>query len=304
MHLYVGKSGQYTPVRPSWVTKGKIDVVDRVPFIYDNEINEWGFNCAKPLFISNQLSILSPVLKGDRAATLDIWKVFDTKVWICILFALLIIVITDKILSLAKNGNRNNWFNVFWIYFKPLIGIVEPINYKNYLYILWVLTIIHLTEVFKNGILVKLIAVPDLYVNNIDDLLDDRWDVYTPRVDLVYWTNFGRQNSTIDDLMLHKYRKLFDKTIAVDLSTNMPFIKLIDEPKLFIEKLKRSAFFEDDQALKLYGIFLKKFIKLHLAEESYVPKLITPICYAPNFKFSKEAEKMYVFIVYIIKCFN
>jgi len=72
----------------------------------------------------------------------------------------------------GTNENRDNsLFYYIWIYFKPLIGIAESFSYHNYIYILWVLSVFTLTEIFKNEILAKLISVPDLYADNIDDLL-------------------------------------------------------------------------------------------------------------------------------------
>jgi len=124
------------------VTTNKIDGIDVVPMIYENEVRI-GFNCAKPLFISNQISILSPVVKSERPAIMDLWKAFHNEVWTFILLTFLIIVIINKIISMfGKNEERNNrFFYYIWIYFKALIEIGERFKYQNYIYILWVLSI-------------------------------------------------------------------------------------------------------------------------------------------------------------------
>jgi len=95
-----------------------------------------------------------------------------------------------------------------------LIKIGERLKYQNYIYILWVLSIIPLIEIFNNEILAKLVAVQDLYADNINDLLDDKWDVYTSEVDLKRWKNIIQ-----DDKDMHnKYVKLFNKTLAIDIT--------------------------------------------------------------------------------------
>jgi len=53
----------------------------------------------------------------------------------------------------------------------------------------------------------------------------------------------------------------------------------INEPKLFIEKLKKSALIEDDMQIKFCEMFFKRLLPSHFGTESYVPKLITPLCY-------------------------
>jgi len=67
-------------------------------------------------------------------------------------------------------------------------------------------------------------------------------------------------------------------------------MSLIDEPKLIIKKLKKSVLFEDDMGIKFFEMFLKRLLPMYFGTESYVPKLITPLCYPPDFKFNSEAE--------------
>jgi hypothetical protein len=80
------------------------------------------------------------------------------------------------------------------------------------------------------------------------------------------------------------------KTLAMGLTPEG--MSFIDEPKLFINKLKKSVLFEDDMEIKFYQIFLKRLLPKHFGTQSYVPKLITPYCYSPYFKFKFESEKV------------
>jgi hypothetical protein len=149
-----------------------------------------------------------------------------------------------------------------------------------------------LIEIFKNEILVKLVTVQDLYADNINDILDDKSNVYTNEVDLKHWKNII-QDQVIDDKDMHnKYVKLFNKTLAIDITPEGEWMQLIDEPKLFIKKLKKSVLFEDDLGIQFFEMFIKRFVPLHIGTESYVPKLITPLCYLLDFKFKLEAEKV------------
>jgi hypothetical protein len=59
-----------------------------------------------------------------------------------------------------------------------------------------------------------------------------------------------------------------------------------------INLVKNSALVEDDQSIEYFKTFLQRFISLHSGKESYIPKLITPLCYGPQFQFVKEVEKV------------
>jgi len=68
--------------------------------------------------------------------------------------------------------------------------------------------------------------------------------------------------------------------------------QLLDDPHLMINLVKKSAVVEDDQSVEYFKTFLKRFISLYSGKESYIPKLITPLCYGPQFQFVKEVEKV------------
>ncbi len=295
IHLYVSRFNK-VPAYYEHVRSGIVDSIDRVPQHYDYETQNiyLSFNCSKPLFISNQISILSANLRKEIRPTMQIWKSFPINVWILICFAFIFLMTADKILSKNKNHYSKSIYNIFWVYFKPLIGIGEHLRHNNLIYILWVISIRPLTEIFRNDLLANLIAVPDRNIDNIDDLLVNHLDVYTDGPKLGRWT--GSSEGIFMKLLenndyLKKFEQLFNKTKSFNvLQENWE--ELIDETDKMKKLVMKSALIEDDQSVEYFKTFLQKFISLHSGKESYIPKLITPLCYGPQFKFVKESEEV------------
>jgi hypothetical protein len=139
-----------------------------------------------------------------------------------------------------------------------------------------------------------LIAVPDRNIDNIDNLLVNHLDVYTDAPKLGRWTD-----STEDIFMKllenndyqKKFKQLFNKTKSLnELQENWE--ELVDETDKIKKLVMKSVLIEDDQSIEYFKIFLERFISLHSGKESYIPKLITPLCYGPKFKFVKESEEV------------
>ncbi len=203
------------------------------------------------------------------------------------------IIIADKILPKNKNYYSKSIYNIFWIYFKPLIGIAEHLRYYSFVYILWLISVRPLTEVFRNDLCANLIAVPNRDIDNLDDLLVDNLEVYTDGPKLHIWKQEEFKELLLNNDNLKKFSQLTKKTKALDsLMENGVWKQLLDDPNLMIDLVKKSALVEDDQSVEYFKTFLQRFISLHSGKESYIPKLITPLCYGPQFKFVKEVEKM------------
>jgi hypothetical protein len=230
---------------------------------------------------------------------LEIWKAFDINVWIFILTAFIFIIIADKLINKNKNISI---YDTVWVYFKPIIGIGERFQINNLIYILWALSFVPLIEIFKNDLLANLIAAPDLNADNIVDLLEDRLTVYTDRYKYGTWrTSTGNVFMRLlgNNELLAKFDLLFNRTKELDFGSKY-WHDLIDQPKKLRAVIKKSAIIEDVESVNIFKSFLEKFISVHLGEESYLPKLITPLCYGPQFKFVKEAEEVLVFTLKII----
>ncbi len=261
--------------------------------IYDFETQNLEINCSKPLFISNQVSILSANVRKDIPLPMEIWKAFDITVWILICFAFIFIIIADKILSKNKNHYSKSIYNIFWVYFKPLIGIGEHLRYYSFVYILWLISVRSLTQIFRNDLCANLIVVTNRGIDNLDDLLVDNLDVYTDGPKLHIWKQEKFKELLLNNDNLKKFSQLTKKTKALDsLMENGVWKQLLDDPNLMIDLVKKSALVEDDQSVEYFKTFLQRFISLNLGKESYIPKLITPLCYGPQFQFVKEVEKM------------
>jgi hypothetical protein len=232
-------------------------------------------------------------VRKDIPPAMEIWKAFEYRVWILLYIAFIFIIIADKILSKNKNHYLRSIYNIFWVYFKPLIGIGEHLRYYSFFYILWLISVRPLTEIFRNDLCANLIAVPNRDIDNLDDLLVDNLNVYTDGPKLHYWKQNDFQKLLENNDNLKKFSQLAEKTKSLNSLIENEFWKqLLDDPHLMIDLVKKSALVEDDQSVQFFKTFLQRFISLHSGKESYIPKLITPLCYGPKFKFVKEVEKV------------
>jgi hypothetical protein len=148
-----------------------------------------------------------------------------------------------------------------------------------------------LTEIFKNDLLANIVAVPNLYLDNIDDLFDENLMLYTDGYKIGYWKENVYRDTLYENDFRQKFEKLVVKTKAFDFQSDY-WMKILDEPKKLRAIAKRVVIIQDDQSIIFFKDFLSRFIDLHLAEEAYIPKLITPLCYGPQFKFVEETERV------------
>jgi hypothetical protein len=161
---------------------------------------------------------------------MEIWKAFDVTVWILICFDFIFIIIADKILSKNKTYYSKSIYNIFWVYFKPLIGIAEHLRYYSFFYILWLISVSSLTEIFRNDLCANLIAVPNRDIDNLDDFLV---------------------------VNLKKFRQLVKKTKSLNsFIWSGEWKQLLDDPNLMINLVKKSALVEDDQLVEYFKTFL------------------------------------------------
>src|SRR5258708_26419367 len=142
--------------------------------LYDYETEVKKLNCTKPLYISNQLTILSLVLKQDRPSAMDIFNAFNYIVWINIIIAFWTVVLVDTVTRNTHNGSTiKRMLNLVWIYFPTLIGKqTKDSRFTNIVYLFWIISVIPLVEIFKNELLANIVAIPSKLINTIEDLLD------------------------------------------------------------------------------------------------------------------------------------
>ena len=158
------------------IKNGKLTGMDRVPMNYLFETST--LNCTKPLYLSNLLMFISVNVNKPLPPIVDIWKGLETKIWFIIITAFLILYFTHKISHKLTQNNRkhHSLLEFIWIYFKPLLGIGEHLDHHNYMYILWLISLIPLVEVIRNELLSNLVTRPVDNADTIDDLLSDRYD--------------------------------------------------------------------------------------------------------------------------------
>jgi hypothetical protein len=267
------------------MTKGLIDSRDEVPFDFDLLVHNYGYHCTEPLYLENQLLMVSPVIKESAPTVMSIRRAYDEYEWIAILSTILFLIIFNTIIT--KNMNKENIINrlclSLWSYYQPLIGKGEPRKPMNFVYLFWLIGVIPLVEIFKNDLLANLVSIPDVYTNNIDDLLDYNRKTFMHRDDIY---NFRGLKIVQDTKLQEKLRRLAEKSDEIEMDS---VLKLRDSPKY----LKHFSFIEDEYSIKwIHGFFVKIGGRFHIGNEKYLPKLISALCFGPNFTNTHLANKL------------
>ena len=97
---------------------------------------------------------------------------------------------------------------------KPLIGIGEILQHKNIIYLLCVLAVFPITELFKNELFAYIMTISIINVNNIDDLLGDRnLVVYTDKYKLLKFNDESFLNLIDDKILRQKFYVLVNKKL-------------------------------------------------------------------------------------------
>ena len=289
VHLFVNLCEESLGRLIGQVFDGQLTSVDRVPQKYLFERN-FGFECSEPLYISNQMVILSPNVKQQKFPIEDIFKAFDRFVWYLIIVSLFVIIITNKLSFDINSVNKKfqRLSDVFWIHFKPIIGIAENLGFQNQIYILWVFAMIPITAIIRNELLTNLLTKHLKYADTIEDLLDNGLTVYTDHYKIGDWANIKFTKDVQDFDFKEKLSKLTNKLQALEKDA-MSLVEYLNDPAALLQLIYRSVMVQDEEWIKVLEPFFSKLVSTHIGE-GYLPQLITPLCYGHNFSFIFEAN--------------
>ncbi len=268
----------------------KIDSIDFTPTNYFEMKEKPNITCVRPLFISNQLSIMTAIIKQSKYSSLFILQTYNIDVWITLLSTVLLLSLINSI-SLMKNNDTIKWLieknlSVIWIICESLLGKGGRKKLFTISYLFWLISILPIIEILKNRLFSIIINVPERMVNNIDELLDD--EIISLTLSKGDFEIIGKE-SQLSSALKEKFTKLRQKTILFEEKT---IIRLLQNPNELKSFIKKRAVLEDQFSMQwLYGTF-KRYFKVHIGSQSYFPVLLTPICFRSDFKHIQLANKM------------
>ena len=278
------------------ILNGKLSVFDKTPVNYLlNTDNSLGYNCSKPLYVTNLLKILSINSYKPLPPIYNIWKGLDTSVWYTILGVFIILFIVYKITNkVYDNKFPDTLMGFIWIFFKPMLGILEQPIYVNHLYLLWLISLIPVVEIIKNELLANLLTRRLLYSHTIEDLMDDRLEVYTSNRNHREWTD----PRFIDSLQNNSFKMSFKNLITSSnfkrwdtLEAFSHFVDTTKSPQIFHKSLQNVVIIQDQTWVDILIMFGTRFASIHTGQ-SYLPVLMTPLCYGPHFQFTNISQVM------------
>ncbi|CAG2174229.1 unnamed protein product [Oppiella nova] len=164
-----------------------------------------------------------------------------------------------------------------------LLGVWEDPGHRNYLYILWLTSLIPILEIIRNGLLVNLVNRPFISSHTIEDIMDDKLQVLTSRRNYKEWTG----SQFIESLPNNSFKATFmrlvtHKLIRWDsLDTISRFSEITERPEDLHNYYKQVVILQDQTWTDVLFIFGSLFESIHVGE-SYLPFLITPLCFGPN----------------------
>ena len=252
------------------------------------------YNCTRPVYMTNLINIISFNTYQPLPPIIDIWKSLDTNVWYFIISSLFVFIIINKLRDKYQYSKHKNYsvFTYLWIYFKPLLGIHEH-RVFNYLYISWIICLIPLTEILRNKLLANLVTRPFINLHTIDDILDDRVDVYTDPYTYGQLNSTGfiksLHNNTFNAKLLQLVRYKLKRFESPDsIQDNL---KYLDHTDLIYDKMKYTVLVVDEILGDIGYPYAARIASVH-SGQSYLPALITALCYAPQFTFINETNIM------------
>jgi len=271
-----------------YVQNSQIDCYECIPCDYNYMTVNEKLLCTRPLFLTNQFSMISATIKKFNHSSEGFWRIYDLNIWITLIFILLLLsIFTAFKLNVNKEKNLSHKFLYsFWVYFISIFR--EGNRRKPYIlvYILWLISIIPIVEIYKNSLLANLVSIPDLLVDDIGDLLVENRKIYAfNELKIKTMKNISRA----DSLLKEKWIKIFEKLSFFDLSTSLKYSNSNEE---FTELTKHSTYIVDEIASQVLFLILSRYFRVHIGKHSYFPKLTSYACFSPDFPYIQHANKM------------
>jgi len=268
---------------------GQVTGYDFTPMNYLLETQR-NASCSRSLYLSNNMDILSPVNVEAFFPIVDIYKGLDRYVWFAIITALIALFIIHK---LSNSLKQYSVFDFIWIYFKPLLMIGEALGHRNYLYLIWLICITHLVYVIQNDLLSHIVTRPEIYADTIEDLLDDRYEVYTD----LWKYNAWRKPSFYNTFGNNTFRDNFVKLVTTRLRT-WDIKQLMDgsseittSPQKMRKFFNNKVLIQDQNWMDVIVPYFPRFMAIHVGQQ-YLSVPITPLCVGPTFQFINQSNVM------------
>ena len=310
LHLFVSSDVSTDVEQLAAIERNLSTSIDRVPFLYEYESSWDGVRCAPPLYLINQLQILT-ALTVEPTAVEDIFRAFSLAIWFTILVFYLLVVGLDVLLlrSDERGGgdhlhqNRNQKLSLgdrLWRssinYFKVLLAKeTASSTFNRRLFLFWALGCLPLVEIFRNDMIAKIVESKFRSVDSIEELLDQtKLTGLALSGDLSLWKdpNFVSMAAIQYEEVRQRYQRLFARTEAMAFD-DPKWLELMNSPRQLIEVLHTSAILEDEFAIRFFERLLVQILPVHLSRESYFPQYVSPICYIQTFPYRVQLEKLY-----------
>lgn len=270
----------------------KIESVDFSPFRYDQQTTDKNYECinVKTIFMENELVFISPVIKQSKSHSLNILKTYGTHIWMLILATLLLLIIFNAFFEYNLIlPPLKKLVSSAWVYFQPLISRGSGREPFNVFYLLWLISVLPLVEIFKNDLLANLVLQPEIYINDISDLLQDGQQTFAHSSKIKFWTQGLAQLN--DSHLKEKLKLLSNKTNSFDKILND--VSSLDENEEHVQKLLKYSIISEENVINEIKPLLNVFSRWHVGENMFLPQLFSPFCYRRKFPYAHLANKMY-----------
>ena len=273
------------------VRQGLVTALDDTPMNYVWEMDVNHLNCTKPLYMSYLMNYVSVNINKPLPPILDIWKALDENIWKYILISTLFIIITDRVVNrrFYHNNKNKSFMRHISIFLKPCLGIGESLGFYNFIYILWIACISPLVAIIRNDLLVKMVDRDVMNADTIDDILDNRFEVYT----FTYHHDICKSREFYKDFdqdFRQKFMKYCRNTKQLASMVDK-VLALADNPANMVHFFDNIIFVLDELLMNVLVPYVPRFSPIHVGQP-YLALLSTPLCYGPQFPFINETEIM------------
>ena len=221
----------------------QIDVDECKPCDYRINTQERNLNCTRPLYLLNEISILSTF---DIKRDYNLSNLLNVYHWSCFVVLAVCVLLFILISSL-----KSTLWKSIWAYIDPLIGRYDNTTFKSFSYTFYLLALIPFIEIIRNELLASLVTMKEVKSDTLDDLLDPEITVFMFR-EIKYWKNESRLIA--DELLERKFDSLFEKSTHSSLGS---WFEMFNNPDQLKKKVRRMACLHDEFSIKMAKVGLK-----------------------------------------------
>jgi hypothetical protein len=272
------------------VKKSQIDCYDCTPCDYNYMINEEKVVCSRPLFITYQFTMMSAIIKKSGHSSKGFLTIFEMEVWITLIaFLLFLSIFTTYLMKIQtknlneKRGIWERFLSSLLTYFVCILGKGNRYEPHVINYLLWMISIIPLIEIYRNSLLANLVSNTDVLVDDIDDLITANRKIFAlNEFDLKSMKNQSR----VESLLKQKWIEIFEKIEYFNVGSTLQYLEEVNE------RLKFSTYIDNNLRSEIMTRILSRYFRVHIGEQLYFPKLSSFSCFRPDFPFMTDANRM------------